>query len=28
VIDHPNYRHTTTLSDTVRASLAEDLAMP
>jgi hypothetical protein len=28
VVDHPNYRHTTAISDAVRASLAEDLAMP
>ncbi len=28
VIDHPNYRHTATISDAVRASLAEDLAAP
>jgi hypothetical protein len=28
VIDHPNYRHAATISDDVRASLAEDLATP
>ena len=26
VIDHPNYRHTTTVSDAIRTSLAADLA--
>ena len=28
VIDHPNYHRTATISDAVRASLAQDLAMP